>query len=332
MKKMASRVWLLSSLTSFGLAWGAWADSPPPDPASIVSLRIENDAFSLPGTDELYTAGQSLSYVTPTGAVPDFLSQFGAQIFGDGTQRLEFNLQQVIFTPTDTQLYDPKPNDMPYSAELALHIGLIQDTMTARSLAQVSVGVVGPDALGQSIQNGFHDIIGDTPNRGWHYQLKNEPTLDFLGARIWRDDAGSLGPVDVQILPAVTAQAGNTEIYAQAGGIVRFGQGLDSDFGAPITQPGLDGTDAYTPTQPLVWYIFGGAEGRLVAHDIFIQGNDFQRSRHVGLIPAQGDLEVGGAVILFGLRVAATEVYETPQFAGSAPAFQYGSVTLSGRF
>ncbi|OYV40667.1 MAG: hypothetical protein B7Z80_03900 [Rhodospirillales bacterium 20-64-7] len=327
----------LLALPLVALPGAAWAQvepagDPPADPGSILTIQIENDALSVPGTDELYTSGETLGYVGPTGQVPQFLSQFGHQIFGAGTQRMEFDLQQVIFTPTDTQVYDPNPHDMPYSGQLALHTSLIQDTTTTRSVAQVSVGVVGPASLAQSVQNGFHTLIGDTPNKGWHYQLHNEPTLDFLGGRIWRDDIGHAGPVDLQVLPSVTAQLGNTEIYAQAGGIVRFGQGLDSDFGPSIIQPGLNGTDAYTPTRRFVWYVFAGAEGRVVAHDIFVQGNDFQSSRSVPLTPLQGDLEVGAAAILYGFRLTATEVFETPQFHHSAPAFQYGSIAISGRF
>ncbi len=317
-----------------GLPLKAWADSPPPDPGSIVTVQIENDSLSLPSTDEQYTSGVRLGYVTPTGVVPNFLSAFGHQIFGQGTQRLEFDLQQVIFTPTDTQAYDPNPHDQPYSAQLALHTSLIQDTTTTRSIAQVSVGVVGPDALGKYIQNGFHTLIGDTTSKGWRYQLRNEPTLDFLGGRIWREDIGSFdgGTIGVQVLPQVTGQVGNTEIYAQAGAIVRFGQGLDSDFGPALIQPGITGTDAYTPTSDQVWYIFGGVDGRVVAHDIFIQGNDFAPSRSVPLTPFQADAVVGGAVILDGIRITATEVFTTPQFHHAAPAFQYGSVAISGRF
>jgi hypothetical protein len=325
---------LLPAICLIALPLSARAENAPDDPDSIVTVQVENDALSVPGTDELYTSGIRLGYVAPTGDLPSFLSQFGHQIYGDGTQRLEFDLQQMIFTPTDTQAYDPNPHDMPYSAQLALHTSLVQDTDAYRSIAQVSIGLIGPDALGQSVQNGFHEIIGDTPNRGWRYQLHNEPTLDFLGSRIWRDNIASFddGNFGVQALPEVTAQVGNTEIYAQAGGIVRFGQGLDSDYGPSLIQPGITGSDAYTPTSRFAWYIFGGAVGRLVAHDICIQGNDFQSSRSVGLIPLQGDAEIGGAVILYGFRLTATEVFTTPQFAGSAPAFQYGSVAISGRF
>ncbi|GLR65837.1 membrane protein [Acidocella aquatica] len=327
-----------SATVSIGLLLGstclAWASSPPQDPGSILTIQGENDAFSLPSTDELYTAGARLGYVTPTGVLPGFLSQFGNDLFGDGTQRLEFSLEQVIFTPSNTQLYNPNPRDMPYSGHLALSTSLIQDTTATRSVAGLSLGVVGPAALGQSVQNGFHELIGQTPNRGWHYQLHDEPTLDLFGSRIWREDIATLcgGALGLQILPQVSAQAGNTEIYAQAGGLVRLGQGLDSDFGPSLLGNGLNGTDAYTPSQPLVWYIFAGADGRLVGHDIFVQGNDFRSSRHVALTPLQGEAEIGAAVILYGLRISATEVLESPQFHHSAPAFQYGSIAISGRF
>jgi lipid A 3-O-deacylase len=312
----------------------AQADSPAADPGHIVTFQVENDAASIPGTDELYTSGIRLGYVAPTGDLPDFLSTFGHQIFGDGTQRLEFDLQQVIFTPTNTQLYNPDPHDLPYSAQIALHTTLIQDTTTTRSLAQVSIGLVGPDALGQSVQNGFHSIIGDTSNNGWHYQLRNEPTLDFMGGRIWRENIGAFddGNIGIQVLPQVTAQLGNTEIYAQGGAILRFGEGLDADFGPAVIQPAPTGTDAYTPIQPISWYVFGGLSARIVAHDIFVQGNDFTSSRGVPLSPFQGDAEVGAALIMYGLRVTATEVFETPEFHNSAPAFQYGSIAISGRF
>lgn len=307
-------------------------DPAPSDPDSIITLQGENDAFSIPGTDELYTSGLRVGYVTPTGDVPGLLSNFGDQLFGMGTQRLEIDVQQVIFTPSDTQLYHPNPHDMPYSAQLSIDGQLISDTMGARDYIGLSLGVVGPDALGQSVQNGFHEVIGDTPNRGWRSQLKNEPTLDISGGKIWRDDLGSVGPIDFQVLPQVTGQVGNTEIYGQGGAIVRFGQGLDSDYGPPTIQPTMSGLDAYTPTSDFAWYVFGGALARFVAHDIFIQGNDFQSSPSVGLIPLQGDAEVGAAVMFHGFRFSATEVFTTPQFAHSPPAFQYGSVALSARF
>jgi hypothetical protein len=334
MNKNRRAAWPILPFILAALPMAARGQTPPADPGSIITIQIENDAFSIPGTDRYYTSGERLGYVTPTGDVPDFIANFGQNVFGPGSQRLEFDLQQVIFTPVNTQAYDPNPGDRPYAGDLTLHTSLIQDSDFTRSIAQVSIGVVGPASLGQSVQNGFHYVIGDTSAKGWHYQLHNEPTLDFFSGRIWRYDVANFGngAVGVQILPQVSAQLGNTEIYGQAGAILRVGSGLDSDFGPAVIQPAMTGTDAYTPTQPIVWYIFGGAVGRVVAHDMLVQGNDFQSSRGVSLTPLQGDLEVGASLIVYGIRVTATEVFETPEFHNAAPAFQYGSVALSARF
>jgi len=312
----------------------ARAADPLNDPASIYTVQLENDAFSIPGTDRYYTSGERLGYVSPTGALPGPLESLGHTVFGAGAQRLEIDLQQVIYTPANTQIYNPNPEDRPYAGQLALHGTIIQDTDTTRSLLQASIGIVGPAGLGQSAQNTFHDVIGDTTNKGWRYQLKNEPTLDFFSGRIWRYNLANFddGAIGLQVLPQVTGQVGNTEIFGQAGAILRIGSGLDSDYGPAVIEPAMNGTDAYTPTQPIVWYVFGGAVGRLVAHDMLVQGNDFTASRGVALTPYQGDLEVGAAVIVFGVRVSATEVFETAEFHHQAPAFQYGSIAISARF
>lgn len=324
----------LMPLFSAVYAVPAVAADPLNDPGSIISLTTENDSYSLPGTDRYYTNGISLGYVGPTGALPEPLAALGHEVFGAGAQRLEIDLQQVIYTPLYTQEYNPGRDDRPYAGQIALHVGIIQDTLTTRSVLQGSFGIVGPAALGQPVQNGFHSIIGDTSAKGWHHQLHNEPTFDVLASRTWRYDLASFdgGDLALQVLPQVSGQVGNTEIFAQAGGLVRFGSGLESDFGTPVIGPVMTGSDAYTPTQPFVWYVFAGASGRVVAHDMLVQGNDFQSSAGVGLVPLQGDAEVGVAMIVAGFRVAATEVFTTPEFHGAAPAFQYGSVTLSARF
>jgi hypothetical protein len=329
--KVCSAAALLPALL---LPFAAHAADPLNDSQGIYTIQIENDSLSIPGTDRYYTSGERLGYVTPTGALPAPVAGLGHFFFGAGAQRLEVDVQQVIYTPVQTQVYNPNPDDRPYAGELSLRATIIQDTAATRSLLGISGGVVGPDSLGQSVQNDFHALIGDTKSKGWHYQLGNEPTVDFFAGRIWRYDLASFGngAIGLQVLPQVTGQVGNSEIYAQGGAILRIGSGLDSDYGPAVISPAMSGTDAYTPTQPFVWYVFSGALGRLVAHDMLVQGNDFQSSRGVALTPYQGDLEVGAAIILFGVRVSATEVFESPEFHHEAPAFQYGSIAVSARF
>ena len=60
---------------------------------------------------------------------------------------------------------------------------------------------------------------------------------------------------------------------------VRFGQGLQSDFGAPRVRPGLTGTDAYMATLPFAWYVFAGLDGQAVAWDETLDGLPFASSQ-----------------------------------------------------
>src|ERR1700761_5991526 len=94
---------------------------PPQDPHGILTLQVENDAVSTRRgtTDEYYTSGLRLGYVTPTTAVPDFLANFGRAVWGDGVERISIDLSQSIFTPHDTQLRVPDPNDRPYAGYLS---------------------------------------------------------------------------------------------------------------------------------------------------------------------------------------------------------------------
>ncbi len=334
MKKLPLAAALFCATALATVTAHAQTASPLNDPDSIVTIQIENDSLAPPGTDEYYTSGERIGYVAPTGVLPNLVANFGHNVFGPGAQRLEIDLEQRIFTPVDTQAYNPNPDDRPYAAQLALHGSLIQDTADTRTVGTVSIGIVGPSALGQSVQNGFHSIIGDTSAKGYHYQLQDEPTLDFLGSRTWRYNLASFanGYLNLQALPQISAQVGNTEILAQGGAIIRIGSGLDSDYGPAVIDPAMSGSDAYTPTQTFVWYIFGGALGRVVAHDMLVQGNDFRSSRGVDLSPLQGNLEFGGAFILYNFRVSVTEVIESPEFHHQAPGFEYGSAAISYRF
>ena len=308
---------------------------PPQDPHGIATFQVENDAVStLRGTsDQYYTSGLRLGYVTGTGSVPDFLSRLGTTVWGDGVQRVSIDLSQSIFTPRNTQINPPDPHDRPYAGYLRLGTALIHDSDTARSLLGVSVGVVGPAALGREVQNGFHDIIGDTENKGWSHQLKDEPALELLVERTWRKPLTRFGAVEVDALPELTAGAGTVRDYVQAGLTFRVGQGLASDFGAPRIRPGLSGNDPYTPVLPFVWYAFAGADGQAIARDIFLDGSTFQDSPHVSKKWLLGEFQAGLAVMAYGVRITYTQVWQTPSFtAQKAGLFNFGSLAASVRF
>lgn len=304
-------------------------------PAGIWTLQDENATISTQGlTDRYYVNGLSLGWTSEPGAVPDSVAAFGHAMIGDGSQRISLRLTQKIFTPAATALTDPPVDDEPYAGSLLASFSLIQDTADARTTLGFDAGVLGRDAGAEIVQNAVHTVIGQDKTHGWAYQLPSEPAFDLFAARVWRVPVGSPGGgLEADALPAIGAMLGTTEIYAAPAVLFRLGRGLDSDFGAPLLNPVPSGGDAFKATRPLVWYVFAGLGGKLVAHDAYLQGTNFQPSRGVTPYPAVGMFEAGVAVIWRGVRFSYTQVFETRRFHGQTGGLhEYGSLAVSAMF
>ena len=311
------------------------AATPLQDTANIVTLQVENDAVStLRGTsDQYYTSGLRLGYVGGTDQVPAFLERAGRAVWGDGVQRLSLDISQSIFTPRNTQTPNPSRQDRPYAAVLGVTGGLIHDTDRRRTVLSVELGVLGPYAQGKEVQNGFHTIIGDTPNRGWATQLRNEPIFEITPERTWRLPIAQAYGVAFDALPSITVGVGNLRDYVQGGVVFRMGQGLDSDFGVSRIRPGISGTDAYTPTQPFAWYVFAGADAQAVGVDITLNGNTLPGGRHAAPKWDVGEFEAGAAIMLYGVRVTYAQTWQTQEFrTAKSGLFNFGSLAASVRF
>jgi hypothetical protein len=312
----------------------AWA-ADPLDQQSIWTIQVENDAVSTQqGTsDQYYTSGLRLGWTSGQDAI-DPIAAWGHAIWGGGTTRLSIDLSQSLFTPKQTQLDPPDPNDRPYAGELIVTGGMIHDSSWTRDVVSVSLGVIGPAALGEEVQNGFHSIIGDTPNRGWHYQIPDQPAFQFLGQRTWRLPIADLGFMDADVLPSATASVGDIRDYVQLGGVIRFGQGLSSDFGTARIEPGLNGSDAYTNVQPFAWYGFAGVDGQAVGYDVTLDGSTFRNnSPSVSRIWDVGELQAGAAILVYGLRITYTQTWQTQEFRHQKSGlFNFGSLAVSAKF
>lgn len=308
--------------------------APEPDPTSIWTLQGENASISTSNvTDRYYVNGIRVGWTSGTDVTPDFLQRMSHVLWGDGQTRIAFDLGQQIFTPKDTEAIVPPLGDRPYAGILMGNFQVFADTPGARSSLGLALGVVGPWALGEEVQNGFHSLIGQNHANGWSYQLHNEFAAEVTTGRTWRIPLTTFDGLEVDVLPELNAGVGNVRIFAEGGGVFRIGQGLDSDFGVARMQPGMSGGDAFKPTRPFVWYVFGGADGQAVAQDITLNGNTFQSSRSVSLKPAVAELEAGIAVIAYGARLTYTQVFQTQEFEHQKGGLhQFGSLALSVRF
>ena len=309
----------------------AMAD-PPADPNSTITIQLENDSTN-PGSDRYYTSGERIGYTSPTGAVPAPLAWLGHSLLGDGQQRLAVELSQNIYSPYFDGDPVPPPGDRPYAAVLLATTSLIQDTDTTRTALGLGLGVIGPAAQGEEVQNGFHGLIGQGKVSGWDSQIGNQPVIQLTADRTWRLPLSGIGGLESDVLPSVTAGAGTFRIYGQAGGSIRLGQGLNSDFGAARIHPGLTGTDAYVQTEPFVWYVFAGVDGQAIAWDETLDGLPFATSRNVGRQPFVGEFQAGFTIIAYGVRFTAMQVVQSNEFKTQRnPIFQFSSASVSVKF
>jgi lipid A 3-O-deacylase len=307
---------------------------PAADPSSIWTLQDENSSItSAKINDKYYVNGLKLGWTSPTDDVPDFLAGIGRSVWGVGQQRLSIDVTQSIYTPINTLASVPDPHDRPYAGVLTVGATLTHDTDSERSVIGMQAGLVGPDALARQVQNGFHSVIGDGNTNGWHFQIHDEPVVEFLGQHIWRLPIAKFGNIETDAVPQIEAGVGNLRVYGLTGSVFRFGQGLDSDFGASRVRPGLTGSDAYVPTRPFGWYVFAGFDGQAVVHDVTIDGNSFRNSASADRMPFVGEFEAGFAILVSGMRISYTQVFQSEeirhQFGG---LHQFGSLTLSAHF
>jgi len=315
--------------------------APMPRESGRLTIIEENDALMPNPTDRWYTQGFELNYLSAPIAGTGVAAFLPSTYLNPGsfrTQRFELIFGQSIFTPANLRLNPPDPTDRPYAGWMFGGAGLYQET-DRHSLDHVEllVGVVGPAALGEQVQNGFHTLISGINSQvaaaGWGSQLKNEPGVVLSYEHKWRVDAPLGGGFSVDFIPEVGGSLGNVFTYGEASAMLRFGQNLKADYGPARMRPSLSGTTWFDPSQlegPLGWYLFVGAQGRAVARNVFLDGNTFVSSPSVRKETFVGDLSAGLSFFWSDLtKVDFVLTWRSKEFTAQAEPDRYGGVNIS---
>lgn len=305
----------------------------------------ENDSL-YSDSDKHYTQGLRLSDLTPAigtasgwngpfdavgGIVPVFARDGAAT---ERSRRVALFLGQSIFTPEDKTLRRPDPSDRPYGAWLYAGAGLLQEShRDMLENVEVAVGIVGPGALGRQVQNDFHQFIGIAQAKGWSHDIQTEPGVMLSYDRLWRVPVIGDGDNGVDVVPQLGATIGNVYSFGAVGGLIRIGKNLRADYGPARIRPGLSGTDYFDGNHldgNLGFYVFAGAQGRVVGQNIFLDGNSFRESPNVDKKIFVGDLEAG--VSLFwssDLRLNFTAIRRSREFEGQKSPDTLGTASLA---
>lgn len=311
---------------------------PEPRSAGVWSLTSENDLFG--GTDRNYSNGLRLERVRPANRITPGLKWVANRIPILDLNRTElrqgFALSHTIFTPEDISAPVPDPTDRPYAAWLYGSGTVVGTTrLGARQMVQdvlqVNLGVVGPSAGGEFVQENWHDLLQAVEPNGWDSQLKDEFGIEITAQRLRQFEGPNLGfglESDFATHGGVTL--GNVRTYAALGAMARLGWDLSADFGPPRIRPALAGAGVFQPGQPFGGYVFAGIEGRAVARDMFLDGNLWRDSARVeDRRDFTGDLQVGFALHQGDVQVAFTYVHRTEEFVAQSGPQRFGAVSIS---
>jgi lipid A 3-O-deacylase len=330
-----------ASVATLVAAGSAFAQSQEAQESGTFTVLFENDVFYR--TDRDYTNGVQLAWTSPVLEPEDWAVRLANKLpfFSYSSEvRKVYALGQDIFTPSNIALKNPPLDDHPYAGYLYGAVGVLGKTPGANGApdrldqVELQVGVVGPASLAEETQKFVHSILNDTKPEGWDTQLHNEPALLFEYERSWRFRRKLFGDLELQADPHLGAALGNVYTFANAGAMARVGFNLPDDFGPPRINPSLPGSYYFEPRKEgaLGGYLFVGVDGRAMAHNIFLDGNTWQDSRHVDKNILVGDLDYGAAVTWNRFRLAYTHVFRTREFKTQRGADQFGALSLSVRF
>jgi lipid A 3-O-deacylase len=312
-----------------------------------LSAIEENDVFF--NTDKHYTQGLKISWITPQLADESILNApikvLRNYLFlfctreSDLDDRFEWTvLGQSLFTPARLHLDNPDPRDRPYAGWLYGGFDFIQNAADRRlDSFELQFGVVGSAALGRQTQNDFHQFNATGKAKGWSHQLANEFGFNVSWERKWRLGVELPGKFGFEFIPEVGGTAGNVFTYAEVGGLFRFGRGLKANWGPELIRPAYSGTGYFEAGRAkdvgLGFSFFGGAQGRAIARNIFLDGNSFASSRSVPKNYLVADIIFG--VELFysnNFRVSATGVLRSSEFHNQGGWDKFGSINCSFEF
>ncbi len=294
-------------------------------------VEYENDLFA--GQDRYYTSGVRLTRVAVARQPPDWLDALARRFPGFGeADALPYSLSigHNIYTPADIENPQLPPADRPYAGWLHAQFATGTTHPGGADRLRIGLGLVGPAAMGKQVQQGIHRVIGADRPTGWSSQLRNEPTL-LLGYDRFRRLIDRVEPeqfgADLSALGGITL--GNAHTHLAAGGFFRIGHNLAEDYGPPRITPASSGTAYFRPEPGQSWYLYLGVEGRLVARDLFLEGNSFGGRGGVELRRAVGEVYSGVVYTRERLRLAYTHVWRSREFQGQIDHQDYGALSIS---
>jgi len=304
----------------------------------IITLEHENDKFG-GDSDRHYTTGSRASYMDRNWHTPgfvDIIDRLVPTFASNDTTTIIYSVGQNIFTPEDKTIAAAQPDERPWAAFLYGSVGIATLTDNHVDEIELTMGMVGPAALGEPVQKFVHRLVDAPEPQGWDNQLKNEPGIILSVQRRWPEAwSMGMGRYALSAAPYGGLTAGNIYTYANTGLNLRFGSRSARWDDMPLrVRPAMPGTGYFDGTKDggPDWFIFGGLDGRAVARNIFLDGNTFTDSASVDKLPFVLDANLGVSTTWGPARLSYTIVWRSKEFQGQHDPDIFGAFSVGYRF
>ena len=311
----------------------------------IYNIHFENDLFN--GTDHGYTNGVKLSWVSANlkdyihdPCLPVWVRRLNRMFESiHATRYISRNMVvtfgQSMYTPLNKIRTDVIPDDRPYAGWLYLGLGYNERDVNQMNTVQVNLGMVGPAALGKQTQDFIHDLRDIPRFNGWDNQLHNELGIQIVAERrkkVWQ--SGSAAWPQFDAITHYGGSLGNVATYLNTGFELRVGNRLPNDFGtSPIRSAGDSNAPLENPALRRFaaggFHAFVSTDARLVAHNIFLDGNTFTASHSVNKEILVGNIALGVAWQWRGGQITYAHYVSSKEFTTQSTNPGYGAITLS---
>jgi hypothetical protein len=269
-------------------------------------IAFDNDIFS--NTDYYYTNGLAFELYHP------YLSNLPSRLMlpsaGNSSANAYFiKLYQTLFTPVDPDKTLIQYGDRPFASFLVLGFGNISNNpvKNLRITSELDLGVIGPAALGGTVQRTIHDI----EPVGWQNQISNDLVIHYA----FQVEKGiPLGPTTM-LTGLAGGEIGTLRSNLTAGAGLRFSNGLGY-FESAFLKP-----SSASSKNKLSYSIHLTADATLVGYDATLQGGMTNPENSVYRISAQDidrivfHCKAGAGLNFRRFSLEAEHVYLTPEFS-----------------
>lgn len=221
-------------------------------------FHYDNDFFTK--TDYYYTQGITIEYVNSR------LHKNPVNIFllkptnSENKYGISFNL--FGYTPTsinsDAVLY----GDRPFDANMSFKFFVTgSDSIRKNRIASaLSIGIMGPAALGEEIQTSIHRWTGNKIPKGWQHQIKNDILLNYQ-----LNYEKKLGRASDNFLINAAAEARAGTLHNRVSGGLNFMTGHFNNPYKPIKKRSIE------------YYLYTQTRINFIGYDATMQGGLFNR-------------------------------------------------------